>query len=322
MTETQETVEIITMPTPFPVGPINLYLLKEDPVTLIDAGPSSDKSLTTLTNALNSHGFSIKDIKRLIITHTHPDHIGLASKIQEISGAEIFLHKNEIAKLSHQSIEEYERVGILAQAGIPPAVIEELAKWNKNTRKSYVTKLDVAKITPLQGGEQFQIGSRTLQVLNTPGHSPGHICLYDATSQELFSGDHILAEISPNPLLELDAEGVGRNKSLVQYLDSLKIITQIPLTKIYPGHGTPFTNYHEVLERFYYHFQQRERTVFQLIGREGKTAYEIAGEMYPEMRDIDIFLAVSRVMGHLDILQEDGKVKEIDAAGISLFSLV
>lgn len=313
-------VNLITMATPFPVGPVNVYLIKEDPITLIDAGPNLPNSEEYLEAYLDSMGVQFKDIKRLIITHAHPDHIGLASRIQELSGAEVFLHEQEIEKLILQNPAASERAGLLRQAGIPGDVVEQLAQWNKENRSRFMTKLDMNTVIPLKGRETFGFESGKLEVIFTPGHSPGHICLYDPERKFLFSGDHILANISPNPLLELAPGGQGRSKSLLQYLDSLRKVTQKPLEMVYPGHGSPFSDYPEALDRFYHYFRQREEAVFQLVGQQGKTAYEVAYELYPDMQGVDIFLGVSKAMGHLDLLVDEGRVRETEVDGILYFS--
>lgn len=313
-------VNLITMATPFPVGPVNVYLIKDDPVTLIDAGPNLPNSEDYLEAYLDSLGVRFRDIKRLIITHAHPDHIGLASRLQELSGAEVFLHEHEIEKLSLQNPSATERADLLRQAGIPGDVVEQLAKWNKETRSRFMTKLDISTAIPLRGGETFVFASGKLEVAFTPGHSPGHICLYDPERKFLFSGDHLLANISPNPLLELAPGGQGRSKSLLQYLHSLRKVTQKPLEMVYPGHGSPFSDYPEVLDRFYFYFRQREEAVFQLLEQRGKTAYEVACDLYPDMQGVDIFLGVSKAMGHLDLLVDEGRVKETEANGVLYFS--
>lgn len=314
-------INIITMSTPFPVGPINVYLINDDPITLIDAGPNLPDSEENMEAYLESMGLCFKDIKRLVITHAHPDHIGLARRIQELSGAEVYLHKLEVEKLRMQNALANERANLLRQAGVPGNVVEQMAKWSKEARGWFLTRIDPNTVIPLQGGEILDFASGSLEVIFTPGHSPGHICLYEPDHKILFSGDHILANISPNPLLELSPGGQGRCKSLLQYLDSLQKITQKPLEMIYPAHGSPFSDYPEVLDRFYQYFRQREEAVYQLMEQQGKTAYDISCELYPDTQGIDVFLAVSRAMGHLDLLVEEGRVWERELDGVLYYSI-
>lgn len=314
-------INIIAMETPFPVGPVNVYLIKDDPITLIDAGPNLHNSEDYLEAFLDSLGVQFTDIKRLIITHAHPDHMGLAMRIKDLSGAEIYLHQQEIKKINRMNSTQDERISLFRQAGIPSEVIEQVAKWNKETRRRFITKLDVNSVISLQGDETFKFASGELEVIHTPGHTPGHICLFEPERKVLFSGDHLLANISPNPILELTPNGEGRNKSLLQYLESLGKITQKSPDSIYPGHGRPFSDYPEVLDRFYHYFRQREEAVYQLMEQRGKTAYDVAGQLYPGTQGIDVFLGVSKAMGHLDILGEEGRVSEQEIDGVSFFSL-
>jgi glyoxylase-like metal-dependent hydrolase (beta-lactamase superfamily II) len=207
------------------------------------------------------------------------------------------------------------------QAGIPSEAIEQVATWNKEARSRFITKLDVNSVISLQGDETFKFASGELEVIHTPGHTPGHICLFEPERKVLFSGDHLLANISPNPILELTPDGEGRNKSLLQYLESLVKITQKSPASIYPGHGRPFSDYPEVLDRFFHYFRQREEAVYQLMEQRGKTAYAVAGQLYPGAQGIDVFLGVSKAMGHLDILVKEGRVGEQKIEGVSYFSL-
>src|SRR5438105_434174 len=112
-------IEKLVVPTPFPVGPINIYLIVEDPLTLVDTGPKTDEALAAVRDQLGKLGFSTKDIKRIILTHTHEDHCGLAGILQRESGARVYVHEWEYQNIS---IHRQTRVNrdLLRRAGVPP----------------------------------------------------------------------------------------------------------------------------------------------------------------------------------------------------------
>ncbi|HEX3032330.1 MAG TPA: MBL fold metallo-hydrolase, partial [Bacillota bacterium] len=278
-----DVITTITIPTPFPVGPVNLYLIKSDPVTLIDAGPYLPEADQLIEQNLKQSGLGFQDIKRRIVTHTHPDHVGLAGRLQELTDARLYLHTHEAAKLKQRSMDAYERVGILEQAGIPPEVVEEISRWNMKTRQQFTIPIDLDSVILVGGGERLEFQHFQLELIHTPGHSPGHLCLFDRQEGILFAGDHLLANISPNPVLEPDPSGLGRSKSMADYLKSVDSICKLPIKMVYPSHGEPFADYQQVVDRFYRYFRLREKTVVEAMGNSPRTAYEIARTMYPVM---------------------------------------
>lgn len=313
-------VKQITLSTPFGVGPVNVYLIKDDPITLVDAGPNLPEAEAQVTEVLRKEGLGFPDVKRLILTHGHPDHIGLADRIRELSGAEVFLHEAEVARLTSHNPQGTERARLLLEAGIPPHVVAELAKYNLETRQGVGRIPPIRLIKPLNGEEVFGFASGELRVLYTPGHSPGHICLYNPRSECLFSGDHVLPDISPSPLLEETPDGRARAKSLGDYLNSMRKVSDLEPAVVYPGHGAPFLNYREVLNRFTLHFRKREQAVLNLVGTEPVSAYDIACGLYPGVKGVDIYLAVSKVIGHLDILADSGEVSATVSNGVVKFN--
>ena len=114
----------IVVPTPFYVGPVNCYLVRNDPVTIIDVGPNTEEAYSALRHGVEQLGLRLDAIKRIIVTHAHVDHYGLASRVQEISGAKVYLHSWEAEKLAHpQDYTDHRR--LLARAGVPAETIEE-----------------------------------------------------------------------------------------------------------------------------------------------------------------------------------------------------
>ena len=179
---------------------INAYLIRGDNgYLLVDTGWNTSEAFDSLEKQLAEIGVNVKDISKIILTHIHPDHYGLVGKLKQLSQAEIILHYIEKSLIEsryiHMDTLLQQMVQWLHTNGVPLAEASEL-----QTASVGMVKF-IAPIQPditLNGGETISTGIFTFQVLLTPGHSPGHICLYEPTKKVLLSGDHILPTISPN----------------------------------------------------------------------------------------------------------------------------
>src|SRR5262245_11080332 len=211
-------IEKLTIPTPFPVGPINIYLIVEEPLTLIDAGPKTPEALSALRDQLRALGFKLADIRRVILTHTHEDHCGLAGTIQAESGARVHVHEWEYQNISEHRTTRVNR-DLLKQAGVPVEAVEQLAGRYELIHTFADAVPDVAAYRDEQ---EFLFASGSLQVVHTPGHTPGSCCLLRASNRLLIAGDTVLKNITPNPVLNSDPlDPQHRFPSLGEYLVSL-----------------------------------------------------------------------------------------------------
>src|SRR5262245_41088478 len=220
----QMRIEKLVIPTPFPVGPINIYLVVDDPITLLDTGPKTDQAAAALREQLGKLGFKTEDIKRIILTHTHEDHFGMAGMLQLESGARVYVHEWEFQNVSDR---HHTRVdpGLLKLAGAPDDELEAIS-----ARYQLVQRLAdaVEDIEAYRDAQEFVFASGSLRVIHTPGHTPGSSCLLREGSRLLLSGDTILKNITPNPVLNRDPlnsnwpNGPNRRfPSLGEYLVSL-----------------------------------------------------------------------------------------------------
>lgn len=195
-------VHCLAVPTPFAVGRVNCYLIEDEPLTLLDAGPNSATSLTALQAALRERGHAVEDLQRIVVTHQHIDHIGLVQILAERSGAEVCaldLLAPWLADYRRQ-MEENDRFSaeIMLRNGIPQDVVHALRAVSASFRAwgaaAHVTR-------PLAEDDSLQFASRSWRVLHRPGHSPSDTVFFDEASGELFGGDHLIKHISSNPLL-------------------------------------------------------------------------------------------------------------------------
>jgi glyoxylase-like metal-dependent hydrolase (beta-lactamase superfamily II) len=293
-------IQRIEIPTPLPVGPVNAYFLPGDPPTLIDAGPKTEETRAALEAGLGAAGFRVDEIRRIILTHGHTDHFGYAASIQQQSGAEIFGHEADRSKFSGERWIVGHLSKFFTEAGLPQAFLQSFV----DTLRGYRELFDpIPHVTALQDGDEVSLGGARLRVLHCPGHSQGHICLYHDDG-ELIAGDLLLETISPNPVVEFTAEG-KRIPTLPQYLQSLRRVLILNCDVAFPGHGTPIANPSARIRELIAHHDQRKEQIRGLLGPTPKTLQELTQEIYHDLDHINMMLALSEMVGHLDLLIEE-----------------
>jgi glyoxylase-like metal-dependent hydrolase (beta-lactamase superfamily II) len=319
-------IHCLPIPTPFAVGRVNCYLVEDEPLTLVDCGPNSGKSLDTLERALAAHGRRIEDLERIVVTHQHIDHLGLVDILARRSGAEVCA-LDLLAPVIEAFGAEAERDDELAEAlmlrhGIPRDVVVALRAvsrsfraWGGATRVSH----------PVPDGGSLPFRDRTLTVLHRPGHSPSDTLLWDAERRLLLGGDHLLAHISSNPLIQRPLggrsgdPGGGRPRALEIYLRSLTETRAMDVALVLGGHGEPVTDHVALIdERFALHERRAER-LLGLIREAPRTAYELAQELWGNVAVTQAYLTLSEVLGHVDLLLSRGQVREREVGGVVRF---
>ena len=287
----------IIVPTPFYVGPVNVYLIEEDPLTLIDAGPRSDESIEALRSGLASLGYRFSDIERIIISHAHADHYGLARLIVEESGAAVFIHAWDAPAVA-PSVDYGAYRKILAAAGVPTQVIDRMEAGYEKFR-GFAHPLE--KVETLEDGDEILFDRESLLVVHTPGHTPGSICLLRASNRLVFASDTVLKNITPNPVLSPDPlNGDRKFQSLGEYLVSLARIRSLAPTVLKGGHGGDVTDYDEHFHRLYRFTESRQSKLLALVPREGITGWDASSLLFPDANGYHRFLALSETVAHLD----------------------
>lgn len=306
----------LNVPTPYPVGPVNVYLVKSQPYTLIDTGPDSPASRQALEEALTACNVSMREIERIVITHCHPDHCGLVGLIRETAGAEIFVNSIEAGHLTGERDYFKEILPSLIKSGVPQNVLQDMAKHIKTGNHRKIAKED---ISPLTGQEVLTFEDGALVVQNFPGHSQGHICLYDPQARNFFSGDFLLPHITPNPLMEVCQETGKRLPAKKLHIEGLAQVLKMDIAEVWPGHGQNITDWQETVNGVLRQHLHRNETVYRLLTKKGQTAYEIATTMFPQIKGVDIILGVSEILASLDILIEESKVSTEERDEVLLY---
>ncbi len=312
--------ERIVVPTPFAVGPANVYVTTAEPYTLIDTGTNTPDTERALLAGLSAAGVEPERIERIVITHGHPDHYGLAPRIRELSGASVLVGVADVPKLVADRSMLHATGRLLLGEGMP---LETLMEMGDRERSRDFRDLHPAVdgVVPLAGGEALAFEGFELRVLHLPGHTAGHICLFDEASGVLFSGDTLLLNITPNPLLEPDpADPSERRRSLLEYVETLDRLASMPLATVFPGHGPPIEDPHALIEEMREHHRRRAVDLESRLTPEGKTAWSLATELFPGLTGFDNFLAVSEVVGHMDLLVEEGRASASVRDGVTFYA--
>jgi glyoxylase-like metal-dependent hydrolase (beta-lactamase superfamily II) len=307
-------IHVLRVPTPFAVGRVNCYLIDDDPLTLVDTGPNSGKALDELQRQLGEHGHSIEDLELVILTHQHIDHLGLVEIIVEHSGADVAaigVAARRLANFGEDAEREDEAAaGLMRKHGIPENVVYALQSVSRSFRgwgaKAHVTR-------PLKDGERMEFRDRTLEVHHRPGHSPSDTIFWDEDRKILIAADHLIKHISSNPLISPPLDGSDeRTQALVAYIDSLRKTREMPAEIVLSGHGDPITDHAALIDERLEMHDRRTEKLLGIVAERPRTGYELAQSLWGNVAVTQAFLTLSEVIGHLDLLVNDGRVREVD----------
>ncbi len=306
-------IHTLAIPTPFAVGRVNVYLIEDSPLTLVDAGPNSGTSLDELQRGLERLGHKIEDIELVILTHQHIDHLGLVSLVATRSGAEVAAIDAAVPFVSNyaeesQAEDDFAKETMLRH-GISEDVVTALEAVSRSFR-GWGAGADVTR--ELHDGDVIELSDRRLEVLFRPGHSPTDTVFLDAERKTLLAADHLLKKISSNPLITRPREeGAPRPQALVTYMESLRKTREMDLDLVLPGHGDPIDDHRSLIdERFRMHARRAEK-LHGLIDERPRTAHQLAQALWGNIAVTQAYLTLSEVLGHTDLLVNEGRVREV-----------
>lgn len=302
------------LPLPFPgLDRVNAYLLADEEGSfLVDCGiwdPSADDGgFAELKAAIDATSHSLEDIRALIITHAHIDHFGMAGRIVEEVGCELWMHeeaRDQLETYRDPATRAEEMRAMLADHGVSPDEIGELTAFED--WRPFVHALSGATRW-LPADETFGAGGRTWTVVHTPGHDPAHICLWAEEDRILISGDTLLGSVTPH----IDFRR-GDDNPLGDYLASLKKIEALEPALVLPGHGRPFEDGAERARVTARHHDRRLGAILQVVRREPHTASEITDEVFGDtLLNFHRRLAFGEALAHLAYLRRNGEVERLE----------
>lgn len=304
----------IVIPTPFAVGDVNAYLLKGDALTLVDAGPKTPEAWEALKFGLNRAGIQPEDVEQIVLTHHHPDHAGWIdgfekAKLYGHPYNDLWLRRDQAFFDFHDAF-YYER---LKEEGVP----EDQLFWIKRMKRPLSLLGSRPLDMTINEGDVLP-GHPGWAVMETLGHAQSHLSFWNEETREMIGGDHVIAKVSSNPLIEppLDPK-MGRPKSLLQYNASLSRLLKMPIDVIYSGHGEEVRDVHELVSGRLAKQHQRAMKVLAMISAEEKTVYQLTAELFPHAYEKELGLTLSETIGQIDYLLEDGLILErMDENGI------
>lgn len=291
----------LKVPLPFAMDALNAWLVDSgEGWVLIDCGMHTAAGWAALQREVSATGVSWSDVRTLFITHMHPDHVGLAPQVKQLSGAAVAMHRREAELLKEfakpETAEHWNGVA-LGLAGSPAELVGPV---NSAFHLLTVSFPDLTPDLLLEGAEQFGC----LEAILTPGHSPGHLCFFDHRRKILFSGDHILETASPNIGWLPDED------PLAGYLNSLEEISLLEIDFVLPGHGDPLSGYREWIQQTMAHHGERLSRIHQIVTLQPSTAHQITNWLWERPLDpIHYRFAIFEVLAHLVHLQSQGLVK-------------
>jgi glyoxylase-like metal-dependent hydrolase (beta-lactamase superfamily II) len=311
-------IRTLRIPTPFQVGRVNCYLLEDEPLTLIDAGPNSGKALDELEHQLGALGHRIEDLELVIISHQHIDHLGLVDIVARRSGAQVAALDAVVPFVENfggdAERDDREAAALMLRHGISEEVVTALRQVTGSFR-AWGSKAKVTR--PLADGETLEFRDRALEVQHRPGHSPSDTLFWDPDRRILIAADHLIKHISSNPLISRPLDGSSeRTQALVAYIESMKRTRELPAEVVLSGHGEPITDHVGLIDERLDLHQRRAEKLFGLIAERSRTGHELAQAMWGDVAVTQAFLTLSEVIGHVDLLVNAGHVREVADGGV------
>ncbi len=318
----EDNIISLEIPTPFPVGAVNLYLILGDKLTLVDTGPKTELAWKSLIYQLNMNGLRIKDIDQIILTHHHVDHSGLLSILLEHHpNLKVYAHEATVPwvekrkNVIEQMIHFYENLYL--ENGLAYSDIIAMKKYH-DYFEQYFDPVKIDHI--LHDGMELE-GHSDWSVMHNPGHAQGHISLYHQNTGTLIAGDHLIEHISSGtfiePPFEQDMTNYGvRPKIVIDYKDSLERMLELNLNRVLSGHGKVITNPNSIIAKELNKFEQRAEKILSHLNNHTVTVYDLMKLAYPNRYDKHLHLFFSEVLGTLDLLESQGKVSTIKEKGL------
>ena len=308
-----------------PLKALNAYLIKGRERSLfVDTGMNREECLTPMRASLEKLNVDL-DRTDFFITHLHADHLGLVENLVTEETTVYFSSKE--AAIFNSIMEHIEKrkqdfSALLRSNGFP----EDELKRALNNHPGYRYRSKKAiDFTGVNEGDMIRVGNYSFTCIETPGHSPSHMCLYEKNKKILFSGDHILSNITPNITCWPDLDN-----TLNAYLKSLDKVYMLDVDLVLPGHRSLMTDHRKRIQELKEHHQNRLDEVVSAVGEGHRSAWDVApfiawdirADSWAQFPSAQKWFAMGETIAHLNYLEADQKIQKIEEDGKILFTLV
>lgn len=308
--------DVIKVPAPKEVGEVNCILIRGEEPVLIDPGPDTQEALDAVRKGLERNGFSIEEIEKVLVTHPHSDHFGNARRVRELSGADICMHPDaariveDFTDYRGRQIEFFSEY--FSRMGIRRDDLSDILE--KGLPNTYRQDLSVDR--EIVDGDTIETGNCSLEVMKVEGHAMGSLC-FRLDEDVIFTGDFMLPDITPNPMLMLPEEGSEPPSSLELYLGSLEDFRE-RTEEGYGGHEGLIDDVGERAIEIEKHHVDRKEAMFGQL-EEGMTAFELMQKFFGDLPENQYFLGMAEVISHIRLMEEDGSVSRTEEDGVVVF---
>jgi glyoxylase-like metal-dependent hydrolase (beta-lactamase superfamily II) len=323
MERLSDDVARIEIPLTFFSVPVNVWVLRAERPVLIDTGPRTDAARERLHAGLGELAIETRDVGSVIVTHHHIDHSGLLAELAA-QGARGFCHEDELEMTVDipgsiaRKMDDYRSLAL--GWGVPEELVSKLMRHlEKFGELGGVTPR--SRMHALKGAEEdLPIAGARLLAIHTPGHSEGQVVIHDLERNMLFSADHVLERVTPNPNIYTPPYR-GHVNGLADYIESLERLRSMPRDiLVCPGHGPAFTGLHARIDAILVHHRERTGDILRFLeDRRGHTVLAVAQKVWPALSPGDVGLACREVHGHLDLLERDRSVSHTEEHGAWVF---
>lgn len=314
MTVNTQSIQQLTIPTPFPVGDVHTYLLKGDTLSLVDAGVKTREAWDVLKTQLKACGYHPRDIEQIILTHHHPDHTGLVDEFPRVRSiiahgdVDVWLRKDETFFQWYESF----FITAFARWGVSGHYLASLDKLRAPLQ--YAGNEEVTSI--IKDGDRLP-GHPDFRVIETKGHAQTHLSFLRDDDGTFIAGDHLLPHMSSNPLLEAPyTKENSRPKPLLEYRMNLKKCLDLQIQTIYPGHGSPFSDFRTLITERLKKQDNRAKKLLTFMTDTALTPFQLCMRLYPHRYTKQLDLTMSQTIGLLDLLHEQQAIHQTIEDGV------
>jgi len=313
----------VKVPLPFSLKWVNSYIVPEtDGVTIIDPGLGTSGAKELWADTLAEEGLGWDDIKRIVLTHQHPDHYGLAGYMQERSGAPVYMTERSHAYTQRlwgegsRFPEALRRLYVLH--GMPGEIMNRIED-NLDGFAALVSPQP--KVEYIAAGQRIQLGQREWELIDAPGHAYGALCFYQPDIRWMICGDQVLPRITPNVSVVPDEE----EDPLETFLASLKELRAYDVAYALPGHRDPFTDFKGRIDELIAHHARRLDKMAELLKQEPGTAFALCETLFGNrLRDNphNLRFAMSETLAHLYFLEREGRIRSRESGAALLYESI